>query len=587
MQAQPNELQQLQARIAQLEQENAAFQAEVAALRQRELALQAQATAAQGRAAELATLNAALQAEILLRQQTETALSESDHCFRRAFEQAAIGMTITDLEGRWVQINQYSCDMLGYTDSELRALTCADLTHPDTLADDRASVQRLINGELSVYQTEKPYLRKDGSWLWASLTTSLVRDAAGNPAYLIAVVQDISQRKEAELIAQGQQMALQSTLALLATEPELDKFLGQVLATIVEQFQASAADIWLDNAEKTTATLHLGHWNVQLAPEPLVPYNPPPIPLSAFPIMAREPLEEHNQPFLYLDLPNHPDIGILRALSVVREDVQTQLLVPLVFSNEFLGTFVISHMQSHAYSPEALRLVTALAQQVVLALQLTRLAEEAKQLAIVEEQNRLAREIHDTLAQTFTGISLQLNNAQYYATLDTAIAWDIIEQVKTLARSGLAESRRLVWSLHPDADEYRDLVGALQRSLTQLTLHTPLQTNLTIVGTPVLVPPDVGMNLLRIGQEATTNTLRHAQAQTLQIELTFKVDGITLCIQDDGQGFDPQSAHDRGGFGLLGMQQRCDRLGGQFTLRSHPGQGTGILIQIPLTSPLL
>ena len=282
-------------------------------------------------------------------------------------------------------------------------------------------------------------------------------------------------------------------------------------------------------------------------------------------------------------MPSHPDAKIFRDLSILRDGVQTGLAVPLVFGNNFLGVITISHMQDHAYSPEALRLVTALAQQVVLALQLTRLAEESKQVAIVEEQNRLAREIHDTLAQAFTGITLQLNNAQYYATQDAAIAWDIIGQVKTLARSGLAESRRLVWSLHPDAEEYRDLAGSLQRSLTQLTLHTILQTDLAIVGTPQPVPPDIGMNLLRIGQEATTNTLRHAQAQTLQLKLTFKVDAIELCIQDNGVGFDLKSAHDHGGFGLLGMQQRCDRLGGQFTIRSQPGQGTCILVQIPLT----
>ncbi|MEH2411140.1 PAS domain S-box protein [Nostoc sp.] len=587
MQMQPNELQQLQERIAQLEQENAAFQGEVADLRQRELALQAQATAVQDRAAQLATLNAALQAEILLRQQTETALSESDHCFRRAFEQAAIGMTITDLEGYLLQSNQCFCDMMGYADSELRALNFADITHPDTLADDRASVHRLINGELSAYQTEKRYICKDGSLLWASLNVSLVRDPAGNPAYLIAVVQDINQRKEAEFIAQGQQMALQGALALLATEPELDKFLGQVLATMVEQLHAHAADIWLDNAEQTMATPHLSYWNTQLAPEPLDLYKPHPVPLCALKTSGRKTLREHLQPYLISNMPNHPDAKIFRDLSILRDGVQTGLGVPLVFGNKLLGVITISHMQSHSYSPEALRLVTALAQQVVLALQLTRLAEEAKQVAIVEEQNRLAREIHDTLAQTFTGITLQLNNAQYYANLDAAIAWDIIEQVKTLARAGLVESRRLVWSLHPDADEYRDLAGSLERSLTQLTLHTSLQTDVAIVGTPQLVPPDIGINLLRIGQEATTNTLRHAQAQTLQIELTFGVDAIALCIQDDGIGFDLSSAHDRGGFGLLGMQQRCDRLGGKFTLRSQPGQGTCILIQIPLTCPLL
>jgi signal transduction histidine kinase len=123
-----------------------------------------------------------------------------------------------------------------------------------------------------------------------------------------------------------------------------------------------------------------------------------------------------------------------------------------------------------------------------------------------------------------------------------------------------------------------------QQSLIELTLHTSLQTDLKIVGMPQLVPPDIGMNLLCIGQEATTNTLRHAHAQTLQIEIIFKVDAISLCIQDNGEGLDLQSAHDRGGFGLLGMKQRCDPLGGQFTFYSQPEQETCILVEIPFTS---
>ncbi|MBW4474278.1 MAG: PAS domain S-box protein [Stenomitos rutilans HA7619-LM2] len=583
MQKQQNEGQQLQARVVRLRQQNTALQAEVAALRQQETMLQAQA--AHSYVGKVTAHHTAMQAERLLRQQTEAALSESE-CCRRAFEQAAIGMTIADLEGHWLHINQHFCSMVGYTEGELLALTFANITHPDTLESDRALLQRLGSGELPTYQTEKRYICKDGSLLWACLTVSLVCDEVGNPAYLIAIVQDISPRKEAELIAQEQQQALQQTLAFLATEPELDKFVEQVLITIAAQLQAPVADIWLQNNEQSTIALHVTHRNVQLAPEPLTPFNPTPIPLAALQgNVAREAMTKHKQPFVYPDLPNHPDMEIFRACSAVREGVQTLLTVPLVFGNHHMGSLAISHMESHDYSPEAVRLVTALTQQIVLATQLTRLAEEAKQVAIVEEQNRLAREIHDTLAQTFTGITLQLNNAQYYATQEAAIAWDIIEQVKTLARSGLTESRRLVWSLHPDADEYRDLAGSLQRSLTQLTLHTPLQANLAIVGMPQPVPPDIGMNLLRIGQEAIMNTLRHAQAQTLQIELSFKTDAIALYIRDDGMGFDLPSIHDRVGFGLLGMQQRCDRLGGRFTLCSQPGQGTAILIQIPFTSP--
>jgi two-component system, NarL family, sensor kinase len=544
------------------------------------------AIAAQQRVAELATLNEALQAEILLRQQTEVALRTSDRRFCHTFEQAAVGMVIANLSGQWLQVNQRFCDLVGYSESELLALTFADITHPDNLAADHAGVQHLIDGELPFYQTEKRYIRKDGSLIWADLTLSLVHDAADNPAYFIGLMQDISQRKEAELVAQGQQAALQSTLAELATEPELDKFLGQVLSTIVEQLHVPVAYLWLHEESEIT-NLHLVQWNTQLVPDPPPTSFPIVIPLSAFRQNECWDSLNRHQPFIYSDLPNHPDVAVYRTWSAAPEGVKTLLLVPLMFGGDFVGVFSISHFQSHIYSPEALQLVIALAQQVVLAIQLTCLAEDAKQVALMEEHNRLAREIHDTLAQTFTAISLQLNNAQYYATQDAAIAWEIVEQVKTLARTGLAEARRSVWALHPDADEYRDLAGSLQRSLTQLTQHTPLQADLVIVGTPQLVPPDIGMNLLRIAQEATTNTLRHAQAQTLQIEITFKVDALELRIQDNGMGFDRQLANNDGGFGLLGMQQRCDRLSGQFTIQSQPGQGTCTLIQIPLTPPLI
>ena len=582
MQLQPDEIVEQSQRIAQLEQENKALQAEIVDLRQR-LAL-ADSKTALNQAIEPATINGEQQAEISLRQRAEAALGDSDRLFRYTFEQSAVGMTINDLEGRWLRINQKCCNMLGYSKAELLARTYADITHPDDLSDSLAAVPHLASGELSFFQAEKRYICQDGSHLWANTTISAVRDHAGNPVCFVTIVQDISSRKEAELVGQGQQDALQNSLSYLASEPELDKFLSQVLATTLEQLHAPVADIWLNDAEKTITKLHLTCWNSRLVPNPADAFSPPPISLSVFEkVSAWESLHHQHQPFVYSDLPNHPDFKILKTRSAVRDGVQTMLLMPLMLGDKFLGVFAISHFQSHPYPPEALHLVTALAQQVVLAIQLTRLAEDAKQAALLEEHNRLAREIHDTLAQTFNSISLQLNNAQYYANEDSAIAWEIVKQVKNLAHSGLAEARRSVWSLHPDAEEYRDLAGSLQRALSLLTLNTDLQTDLTLIGTPQPVPPEIGMNLLRIGQEAITNTLHHAQAQTLQIELTLTTDEIVLRIQDNGRGFNPQVAGDRGGFGLIGMQQRCERLGGQLTFKSQPEQGTCILVQIPLT----
>jgi two-component system, NarL family, sensor kinase len=586
MSPQHNEsVERLQKCIERLERENKALQTEIADLRQREFKIADKEKTARQHATEVAALNQALQAEILHCQETETALHESERLFSCTFEQAAVGIAIADLDGRWLEVNQRLCEMLGYTKVELLALSFAEITHPNDLPADLAAVHRLVDGEIPFYQTEKRYICRDDSLLWVSLTVSVVRDTAGKPVSFIAIMQDISQRKEAELLARGQQKALQSSLANLATEPELDNFLGQVLGTIVEQFNAPIADIWLDNAERTAAKLHLTRWNPKLFPNPPQALNPNPIPLFVFQQTSTwKSLVQQHQPFVYSDFSRHPDLKIFQDWSAARDGVKTMILIPLIFGDFFLGCLVISYLEIYSCSPEYLHLLTALAQQIVLALQLTRLAEDAKQVAIFEEHNRMAREVHDTLAQTLNSISLQLNNAEYYTTQDPAISRDIIKQVKDLAHFGLIEARRSVWSLHPDADEYRDLAGSLQRSLTQLTLHADLQVSFKLVGTAQPVSPDIGMNLLRIGQEAITNSLHYAQAQNLKVELSFATDVITLGIQDNGKGFNPQLVRDRGGFGLVSMQQRCERLGGEFTLHSQPNRGTSILVRIPLMS---
>jgi PAS domain S-box-containing protein len=519
-------------------------------------------------------------------------LRASESKMTQFLEAVPIGIGIVDAAGRPYYANQRAIQLLGKgIDRAVPPEQVAEVYQFYASATgqlyhfERLPIFRALSGESS--RIDDLEIRQNNVTIPVEAWGTPVFDEQGNVNYAIAAFQDISQRKQAESMAQGQQIALQNTLVTLATEPEIDKFLGQVLVTMAEQLHAAIADIWLNDVEQERTNLYLRRWNPQLVPDHPNATRAISIPFSVVQQNASwESLHDRRQPFVYLDLPNHPDRETFQTWSTVPEGVQTMLLAPLVFGDEILGVFTIFHMQTHPYPPEALQLVTALAQQVVLAIQLTRLAEDAKQVALLEEHNRLAREIHDTLAQTFTAISLQLNNAQYYATQDPAIAWELVEQVKTLARTGLAEARRSVWALHPDADEYRNLAESLQRSLTQLTQHTPLQADLAIVGTPQPVPPDIGMNLLRIAQEATTNTLRHAQAQTLQIELTFRLDAIELRIQDDGQGFNPKLVQDRGGFGLLGMQQRCDRLNGQLTLHSQPGQGSCILIHIPLTPPL-
>jgi signal transduction histidine kinase len=220
----------------------------------------------------------------------------------------------------------------------------------------------------------------------------------------------------------------------------------------------------------------------------------------------------------------------------------------------------------------------ALAQQATLAIHLTQLAEEAQQAALLEERNRLAGEIHDTLAQTFTGITVQLELANYLIQSHSTEINSILDHIGKLAQTGLKEARRSVWSVYPDSEDYADLAQKLSECVEHLTHGTPLHTQVHLQGEPYPLSCFIGKNLLRIGQEAITNTLKHAQATEIRIELTYSPDRVSLCVKDNGCGFHPQAQTE--GFGLISISERTDRMGGHLQITTQPNRGTEIFVQV-------
>jgi two-component system, NarL family, sensor kinase len=232
---------------------------------------------------------------------------------------------------------------------------------------------------------------------------------------------------------------------------------------------------------------------------------------------------------------------------------------------------------------EKRQLVIALANQAALAILLLQLAEQSKQSALYEERNRLAGEIHDTLAQAFTGISLQLGVAKWMLEQDPSKIESILDRINDIAQSGLAEARRSVWEIYPTAQEYANLAEKLSQhieNVKETNLDNSLEVNFQILGTAYQVAAIIGYNLLKIAQEAIVNALKHAKPKNLSIVLTYKNSLVSLKITDDGCGFQPSL--DNGGFGVLSMSERSDRLGGQLSINSILGQGTEILVEISL-----
>ncbi|WDD36659.1 AAA family ATPase (plasmid) [Nostoc sp. UHCC 0926] len=206
-----------------------------------------------------------------------------------------------------------------------------------------------------------------------------------------------------------------------------------------------------------------------------------------------------------------------------------------------------------------------------------KLAEAA---SILEERNRMAREIHDTLAQSFTGILLQVGAATQVLADDPEATQVHLEMIEELARAGLAGARRSVSALRPRLLEEGNLESALHRIVAQMRSTTDTALICETQGTVYSLPTEVENNLLRIGQEALTNAIKYASAGEIRVELVYNETQCILQIKDDGRGFGVGSIPSSGGFGLLGMSERAERISAQLRIQSEPGQGTEIIVTI-------
>jgi PAS domain S-box-containing protein len=205
--------------------------------------------------------------------------------------------------------------------------------------------------------------------------------------------------------------------------------------------------------------------------------------------------------------------------------------------------------------------------------------EQERRNAVLQERNRIAQEIHDTLAQSLTAIHLQMEAAKDHLSDESNPIRIHIERAQDLARQGLAETRRSVRALRPQLLERNGLIDALQRMAEEVRVGASLDVHCAVHGHPFALFPAVEDQLLRISQEAVTNILRHADATTVELVLRFEPDRLFLEIRDDGQGFDPLQA--RKGFGLLGMRERAESIGGRLVAISEPGKGTRIAVSAP------
>jgi signal transduction histidine kinase len=257
--------------------------------------------------------------------------------------------------------------------------------------------------------------------------------------------------------------------------------------------------------------------------------------------------------------------------------------VPLLFHGRALGTLESYYQPAPAVSEAETDFLIALADQAAVAVENARLFAEAQGKAALEERQRLARELHDSVSQALYGISLGAHTARRLLDRAPQEAAGPLEYVLSLAEAGLAEMRALIFELRPESLATEGLVVALSKQAAALTARHGIAVQ-TDLGVEPDVPMEVKEAVYRIGQESLHNTIRHAQAANVTLRLAADAEALTLEVTDDGIGFDPHGSFP-GHLGLRSMHERAVRLGGRLTFDSTPGQGTRIRAVIPVLRP--
>jgi signal transduction histidine kinase len=441
----------------------------------------------------------------------------------------------------------------------------------------------------------------DGSIKFLKSAAQAVINPSGELEF-IGTVMDVTDLKRAEemqiTIAREREMlvrqraldlakaneALRSCLDALASVPDLDQFVGQVMAVMTGQLGAASAALALFNGEHKTSQVELLFQDGRVVSPVEANY---PEHFRSTPVQEEHLLAMLSQPItvIHLSDPQAPGIVLLDGLRdyFLRQGVGTLLIVPLISQGEINGFLTLRFAEKRDFQAEELEIARALATQASLAIQLTQLAKTAERSAVLEERTHLAGEIHDSLAQFFTGISMQLDVAKEVITEKDNEAFGYVERANDLARFGQAEARRSAFSLQPTIIEESGLIEALQKLVERSNIPGRLRCNFHSSGVPEeSLPPSVQQDLLRIAQEAMSNAVRHAKPTVISVNLRCNPPDIVLEVIDNGSGMADSPAASREGFGFSNMRARAENIGAQLKVRTAPGRGTTIVVQVPM-----
>lgn len=260
-------------------------------------------------------------------------------------------------------------------------------------------------------------------------------------------------------------------------------------------------------------------------------------------------------------------------------DLQALLVIPLRGKEGNIGVIDVVNKPG-GFSDDDIRLMTLFADQAVIAIENARLHQQTEKLAVMEERQRLARELHDSVTQALYSLTLYSDAARLALSAEKIeAATGYLEELRSMAREAMLDMRLLVFELHPPILEQNGLVAALQARLEAVEARSGVQAKISVEGERRL-PLDTEMELYRIAQEALTNVVKHARAQRVDLSLKYTSTSVQMEVLDNGVGFDPSASGRGGKYGLRGIEERVNQLGGHVNVKSAPGEGTTLQVMI-------
>jgi len=409
--------------------------------------------------------------------------------------------------------------------------------------------------------------------------------ASNDPEVLrAALVRESIERRRAECLASMQDGIVQLAVDQLVQQPDVEGFFGALTKTVVEEGESIACGVWLLDDSGQRCELWLAYVGDQLVK----------------PVGNAEPICAIGGRYPCQDMSRHLydwkagwvktvayEVGDERLPATVRDfgrrnSIEETIATPLVLGGVTLGWMTLSSGASD--EPESrwwrVGLVEAIARQAALALHHSRIVDrsrsEERRKAILEERNRLARDIHDNLAQGFAAILMQLQSARRGLSALSPNAAASVETAIELARTHLAEARRSVGALRPSTGSGEDVASAIKRlaDLGQRTANVPVDV---VLDELPRAGEGVEREIVSITQEALTNALRHADASRVTIRASaIRSLGVRISVADNGRGI----ARERhaSGFGLTSMQERADKIGASLTIVTAPRSGTEVVL---------